>query len=312
MDEVFIITLQQFGTLLLFIGIGYLLKYFGVLNETKTLSALLMWVFMPATVFNVFYKNFTPQNFLSALPYEIAGTAVLLITLVASYPLVKRYKDRIVRNTYWYSMVNTNNVYIGLPLVSAIFPKLVLYFMMFILPYQIFIYTVGVNMFKPEKEKISLKTLLTPTIIAVVLGMICGMVVGALNVQMPNVISGILDSSAACMSPIAMIVMGCTLARTPLKKIFSNWGPYLFTALRLVVIPAVIGGLTYLMYLWLVFSIDIVKITIIYLALPMGLNTVVFAEANGEDGTIGAQCVFISHVACLGTLPLVFALVSAL
>ena len=59
-------------------------------------------------------------------------------------------------------------------------------------------------------------------------------------------------------------------------------------------------------------DIGVVKIIIIYTALPMGINSVVFAEANGSDGTVGAQCAFISHAACLITLPFIFALVAAL
>ncbi len=114
------------------------------------------------------------------------------------------------------------------------------------------------------------------------------------------------------MSPIAMLITGITLAKLPIAKLFKRVDVYIFTALRLVALPAIFGGLAYLCYLAFGFPIGVVKVVIIYSALPMGLNTVVFAEANGEDGTLGAQCAFIFHILSIGTLPLVFGLVALL
>ena len=72
------------------------------------------------------------------------------------------------------------------------------------------------------------------------------------------------------------------------------------------------GGLLYLFHLWVGVPIGIVKVAIIFLSLPMGINTVVFAEANGADGTVGAQGAFISHLFSIVTLPLIMAVVSIL
>lgn len=310
--QLLLLTLQQFIILFCFILVGYLLKHFGVLKDVKSLSAALMWVFIPALVFNVFYKNFTVTNFSVAMPYAIAGLVVFLITLVISYPLVKKYQDRIKKNIYWYSLINTNMTYLGFPLVNKIFPELELCFMVFIIAFQIYIFTFGVSMLKPKAEKVSAKGLLSPIIIALALGMICGIVFDLCSIKMPAPVVSILDSAAGCMSPVAMIITGFTLAKLPLSKVFTTIEVYWFTFLRLIAYPVVIGGLAYLLHLWLGLEIGIVKIIIIYLALPMGINTAVFPEANGADGTVGAQCAFISHALCVITLPLIFAVVAIL
>ncbi|MBQ9482476.1 MAG: AEC family transporter [Clostridia bacterium] len=312
MVTVLLLTLQQFAVLFFFLAIGYLLNRSRVIDDVKPLSAALMWVFIPAVVFNVFYKNFTLSNFSVAMPYAIAGLALMLVSAAVSYPIVRRYKDRITRNTYLYSLIITNMSYVGFPLVSNVFPEMYIFFMVFITAFQVYIFTVGVAMLKPEKEKVSLKGLLSPIMIALVVGMACGLIFDAASVRLPSTVENIIDSAAACMSPIAMLITGFTLAKLPLKKVFTNVGVYVFTALRLIVFPAVFGGIFYLLYLLFGLPIGIVKVAIVYLALPMGINTVVFAEANGADGTVGAQCAFISHAACVLTLPLVFALVSIL
>lgn len=46
------------------------------------------------------------------------------------------------------------------------------------------------------------------------------------------------------------------------------------------------------------------------LALPMGMNMVVYPEAFGGDGLSGAKTAFISHLLSVVTLPLVFTLLS--
>ena len=309
-STVFFLTLQQFCVLFFFLIVGFLLNRFKVLKDSKPLSAVLMWVFLPAVVFNVFYKNFTLANFKVALPYALAGLIALLVFIGVSYLLVRRFKDRITRNTYWYSLIVTNMSYVGFPIMKSVFPEYELYFMVFIIAVQIFIFTVSVSMFKPLPEKVSLKGLLSPMIIALVLGIVCGLVFDSFSVKMPAPIENILDSAASCMSPIAMLITGFTLAKLPLSKVFSRLSVYVFTALRLIVYPVVFGAIAYLLHLALGFDIGIVKIIIIYSSLPMGINSVFFAEANGTDGTIAAQCAFISHAACIITMPFIFALVA--
>lgn len=312
METVLLLTLEQFAVLFFFIIIGYLLKVFNVISDVKSLSTVLMWVFIPAVVFNVFYKNFTLTNFSVALPYALAGLVLFIILFAVSYPIVKRFKDRITRNTYWYSLVVTNMSYVGFTLVGNIFPEYELYFMMFIIAFQTYIFTLGVAMLKPQAEKVSIKGLLSPIMIALVIGMACGLLFDGLSIKMPSPIEKIVSSAAGCMSPVAMLITGFTLAKLPLSKVFTNFSVYLFTFFRLILFPAVFGSIAYLLHLWLGLDIGIVKVIIIYLALPMGVNTVVFAEASGADGTIGAQCAFISHAFCIATLPLIFALVSIL
>ncbi len=312
MKEVFLLTLQQFGVLFVFIIIGYLLNRFKIIGDAKPLSSVLMWVFIPAVVFDVFYTSFTLQNIKTALPYFLAGLALLFVTIGVSYPIIMRYKDRITRNTFWYSLVVTNMSYVGFTLVKNVFPELYLFFMIFIIGFQVYIFTVGVLMLGPEGKKFSLKGLISPIMIALVLGMIFGPVCDAAEFKLPEFIEKIISSASACMSPVAMVITGFTLAKLPIKKVFSRWDVYVFTLLRLIVFPAVFGGLAYLCHLWFGLPIGVVKIIIIYSALPMGINTVVFAEANGGDGSVGAQCAFISHLSCLATLPFIFGLVAEL
>ena len=45
---------------------------------------------------------------------------------------------------------------------------------------------------------------------------------------------------------------------------------------------------------------------------PLGLNTVVFPAAYGGDTSTGASMAMISHTLCVITIPIMYAIVSAL
>ncbi len=313
MDKVLLVTLGQIGIMFSFMIIGYLLSKKKVITDAKPFSTALMWVFLPAVVFDVFYKNFTVSNISTALPYLLAGVVLLGVSLAVAMPILnKKYKDRITKNTYLYSMVVSNMAYMGFPLIKSVFPQLYLFFVVFTIGFHLYIFTVGAAMFSSEGKKFSLKGLLSPIMIALFLGLLCGPIFDVADAKLPTLIEQIIGLASGCMSPIAMLITGITLAKLPVSKLFGKVEVYVYSALRLIGIPAVVGGLAYLCHLAFGLPVGVVQVMIIYSALPMGLNPVVFVEANGGDGTLGAQCAFISHILCIATLPLVFGLVTIL
>ena len=75
------------------------------------------------------------------------------------------------------------------------------------------------------------------------------------------------------------------------------------TALRLIVIPVVIGGI-----LLLLGQDAAVPTAVLMFAMPCGLNTIVFPKMVGEDCRVGASLAFLSNICACITIPLVFAL----
>ncbi len=308
MLQVLLLTLKQFGILVCFGVIGFALKRLKVVDDAKTLSGVLVNVFLPAAVFDLFYRNFTPSTLVEAYPYALSGVALLGVSALIAYPLTRKIAGRINRGTVVYSLIVTNMTYVGLPLIKAAFPDYELLFMVFVMGFQVYIFTFGMAMFK-EDGRVSFKGLCSPVMIAMVLGMLAGLLLGGLNVRMPAFFSEIVSSAAACMSPVAMLVAGVTLARLPLRSLISG-KLYLFALLRLVVLPAAVGGIFYLVFGLTGIAPGVAMIAVIYLALPTGLNSVIFAEAEGQDGSLGARYALVTHTLGLLTLPVVFAVAS--
>ena len=139
--------------------------------------------------------------------------------------------------------------------------------------------------------------LLNPVIIT----MAVGMALGLSGLQMPALVSDILGKGSACMGPVSMLLTGIVISEYKLKEILGDKKIYIMSALRLLVIPVVIGVI-----LGLFADKELVRTAVLLYALPCGLNTVVFPKLVNENCKIGAGLALVSHLAACLTIPLVF------
>ena len=180
--------------------------------------------------------------------------------------------------------------------------------LIFTLPMWMMIYTWGVPyVLTPKGEGkrtigSSLKALINPMMIC----MIVGMIIGLTGWQMPGFLNKTLESVQACMSPLAMLLTGITVAGMNVKKILSMWSVYVVTFIRLIVIPLIFLGI----FLLVPSDRTLVICCICAMAMPLGLNAVVVPAAYGKDTSVAAGIAIISHVISCATIPLIFYLMS--
>lgn len=272
---------------------------------STVLSRLNVHIFMPALVFNTFSSNFKVSVIAENSMYIIVGLITLAASVALAIPLSMVFgKTRNTRDVFIYAFTIPNLGYMGYPLVEAVFGSEALFhLMMFALPFNIFIYTVGITILNPKRE-LSIKKLLNPSIIAIAVGMIFGL----LELQLPDFLASACDLGASCMSPLAMLLSGYVLAKNPIGKMLADPKMYIASLIRLIGIPAAAFGLMTL------FGVrnDIVLIGCAMLAMPLGLNTVVFPEAFGGDSSTGAKSCFVSNLLSIITIPVMFGLLTML
>ena len=296
------ITVNQLITMFFFMGIGYFFSKKKIFEQDAgaTLSKLLVNVFLPAMVLRSFSSGFTVSVVRDKLLIILFSCAVLAITTVLAVVLSRFFsKNPDTRGIYIYSFAIPNLGYMGYPLVQAIFPDSFLDTQVYCFSYSIFIYTVGIYLLTTNK-KISFKSLLSPSLVAV----FAGAVLGLMNFKMPALVDRILLSADNCVAPAAMILTGTVFARINLKSVFSDWRSYVSSLIRLLIIPILalfIFRALGLPNTWIIPSVVI-------LAMPFGANSVVFPEAYGGDAISGAKVCFMSTILSLLTIPVVFAL----
>ena len=101
------------------------------------------------------------------------------------------------------------------------------------------------------------------------------------------------------MSPVSMLLMGMVISQYSMKDMLSCWQNYVIIALRLLVLPCVVTAALRLLNLEM-----LVLPTLMVLAMPTGMNTIVFSELMGQDSKPGAAMALVSSLLCCGTIPL--------
>jgi predicted permease len=216
-------------------------------------------------------------------------------------------KDKYIQKIYTYGLSFANFGFMGNAVVKSLFPDVFFEYLIFTLPLWILIYIWGVPSLliaSPDKKhsfKESLKSFVNPMFIA----MLIGMVIGLLKINLPDWTMSLINVSGDCMSPIAMILTGVVVSSISLKKTFTNLSIYIVSIVRLVIMPLIFIGVAYF------FEIpDTIYIcAICSLAMPLGLNTIVIPSALGKDTTVAAGMAVISHLLSCITIPLIFAIV---
>ena len=195
----------------------------------------------------------------------------------------------------------------GNAVVSSLFPEIFFEYLIFTLPLWILIYLWGVPRLliadsgKKQTFRESLKSFVNPMFVA----MLIGMIIGLLKLPLPAWTVSLITVSGNCMSPVAMILTGIVVSSISLKKTFTNVRIYIISIVRLIIMP--------LVFVWVDSFFNIPQSVYICalcsLAMPLGLNTIVIPSALGKDTTIAAGMAIISHLLSCITIPLIFSIV---
>ena len=304
---VFLSTLNQMGFLILLIAAGYFLTKLDFVEDTgaKILSKLENYLFIPALVLSTFMGNFTVETFSTAWKYLLVGSVVVGISAVfAVYAAKLCTRDDYIRKIYTYGLSFANFGFMGNAVVMALFPDVFMEYLIYVLPFWTLIYVWGVPyLLMPsggEKKRVisGLKKLINPMFIS----MIIGMLIGVFAIPLPDFVGSAVSSMANCMSPVAMLLTGMTIAKIDLKATFKNLSIYTVSVIRLIIMPLIAVGLLTVIKL----PYELALCTVCALAMPLGLNTVVVPSAYGKDTSVAAGMALISHLLSLATIPVVF------
>lgn len=306
---IFFTTLDRMVFLLALILIGYLLVKIRVIDvdAATILSRLENWLFLPALVMGTFLNQFTVERLTSAWQPFVAGCVVLALTVPFAILGARLCtKDSYLRRIFTYGLSFSNFGFMGNAVVSALFPNEFADYLIFTLPFWILIQLWGVPalLISGDGEGGSLAQSLRKLLNPMMIGMVIGMVIGLSGIQMPSFFNSLVSDVGACMSPIAMLLTGITVAKIDLVKTLTDLRIYAVTALRLLAFPLVAIAL-----LWVIPLPQSIELcTVCALAMPLGLNTVVVPSAYGRDTTAAAGMALISHVLSCLSIPCIFLL----
>ncbi|MBO4928755.1 MAG: AEC family transporter [Clostridiales bacterium] len=144
------------------------------------------------------------------------------------------------------------------------------------------------------------KVLLSAPVLAIPIGFALSFLPGPLPSPVMNSISAI----AAVVTPMGMALCGMRLAEVPIREAIKNGRIWHLTALRLLAAPAIALGLMFILTRFISPDPILVKMCVIYCALPAAASTTIIAMNVGSDSIKAAQSVFLTTALSVCTLPL--------
>jgi len=299
------------AVLALFILIGFAVAKLKVVNSdaSSVLSKLENNIFIPALVMGTFITNFTVEKLGSAWKILLFSFVIeLLVIPIAILSSKLATKNGYIRKIYTYGLAFSNFGFMGIPIVSALFPEYEMYYIIFTLPLWTLIYVWGVpNLLIDTGDKkgilARLKALANPMFISLIIGAL----IGISGVKLPGFVTSVVNTCGNCMSPLAMIITGITFANINIRKVLSDISIYFVSFMRLIVVPCVFAGVFLLLQKLFAFELEEYYFVCMLcsLAMPLGLNTVVVPAAYGKDTSVAAGMALISHVLSVITIPII-------
>ncbi len=279
-------------------------------NTASVLSKLEANVLAPALTISTFSKYCTVKSLSEQYINILLCMLILAVAIGIAFALTPLFTGKgYNRNVYRYALTFGNFGFMGNAIVPAILGEAALYdYMLFALPLNVAVYTWGISGLIPKGEgkQNPLKNLMNPSVFAVVIGMVLGLT--GLTKYLPAFVGSTLTGLGNCMGPLAMVLTGFLIGQYPIKKLLSDKKIYIASVLRLIVLPAL-----FIVILKLLGAANSTLFLCLFAyGTPLGLNTVVFPAAYGGDPSTGVSMATISHTACVITIPVMYALLTAL
>ena len=148
-----------------------------------------------------------------------------------------------------------------------------------------------------------LGNLCNPVFESMFLGMVLGLT--GLSEYLPKLVDTTLTNLGNCYSVVSLLLVGFVLGDYKIKELIGNRMVYVFTALRLVVLPGM-----FLVVLKLLGVPQIISVFIVLcFACPCGMNAVIYPTAFEQDPKPGASMILVSSTLAVLTIPLLYAVV---
>lgn len=292
----------------LLILVGYVCRKTKMVDEHfgKGLANFVFNIVFPAVIINSMNISFDQNDLRNSLILVLisAGTMVVMFFLAKLINLATGKSDSLSR-IITFGLMFPNFTFMAYPVMETLFPeKGLFYISMYTISTRIAIYILGSLIMKPKNKAVSrtglvkegFRSLLTPPVLAIPVGLFLYFT----GITLPVPIQETLTYLARTATPLGMVVSGIIIAEVPLKNLFGEARLYLLTFLRLIVVPVLV------FFLLTPLRLDpiILKISVLFCALPVASSTSIFAVRFKADSTNAAGSVFLTTVFSIITVPI--------
>ena len=288
--------------------LGYAACKLGYMGDKfdKKLSSIVVDITCPLLVLSSVMGDEMPDRSL-ILPLVGVGFLTYIILLVFGF-WVPRFisKNHDDQGMIGFSLMFANVGFIGYPIVASIFgPKAVFYAALLNVPNTFFIFTAGVMLVKGEYSirQFNPKVLLSPALI----GAFIAALLVAFGVHTPEMIARPITMVGNITVPAALMIIGSSMARLPLREIIGSGKVYPTSFLRLVIVPLSV----YFLFRLCGVNTLINNINTVVIAMPVASFGTMFCMKYGRNPSLMTEATFITTLFSIITIPLITLLFGA-
>ena len=286
-------------------SVGYLLYRIKIMDSdfNKKLTNFVLKVSMPCMIVSSVFSSPAERDL-----SKVLFVFLIAIIMYAILPAIGMLIAKIIgckvenRGIYVFMTIFTNVGFMGFPVIESIIGSEALFYTaIFNMIFNIMLFTVGVKAINyPEKSGHKtdiMKILLHPGVLSAVIAI----VIYFLRIELPSFIQGPISQIGDLTPTLAMILMGASLAKVPIKNVFNEPRIYAFIAVKQIALPL----LSWVVIKNLINDSMIQLITLTMISLPIANSVVMFTIEYDKNEELAAKNVFLSTVASIVLLPLV-------
>ena len=202
------------------------------------------------------------------------------------------------RTAAWLSVFFMNNVFIGFPVVEALFGQNAVFCAALTgRPFNLLLFSMGVSRLRAGqgRGRVRLREVFSPALIATLVSIV--FFLG--QIPFPQLVADTVQTLGGATVPLSMLIIGISLSRVPVKEAITDWRAYVVSLVRLILCPLVVWGV-----LRLFVSGTVLGVLTVIAACPSGAMITILSLRYGVDETFATRVNFVSTVLCAGTLPL--------
>ncbi len=265
-------------------------------ENNQQLSNFLLLLVCPLLIFVSYQIDFDAERLWGLFLALVASLLTFGLCILLSKLLIHRNNPQ--RSVEEMALVYSNCGFIGIPLISSVLgAEGVFYMTAYNAVFNLLLWTHGTAVMEDSCQLRNLwKKLLTPAIVAVLLGIVCFVA----QIRLPEPLLSPLQQIANMNTPLAMVIAGVNLAQSNVLKSLKNLRLYRICFIKLLLIPA----LCLLVLLPMHLDFTIAYTIFVGAACPVGATAIMFAARYGKDSGYATELFVLTTILSCITIPL--------
>ena len=293
--------------LLVFIAVGFVCRKLRVLGDgfDKLLNRFLMAVPLPCMIISSFRLEYSADRLLSAPIIIALSFGSLLVLGLVVWLCTAKLADPAIRKTVRFCLMFTNFTFVGFAVVKELYGAEGFFnYVLFTLPVRIVYYgSASIILGKPG-EKVNVKETVKRFLCEPVIAVFIGLLLYVTQLPLPAFLSGAIETIGNMASPLGLILCGTIIADADILSALRKPSVWLVTALRLLIVPALMLGL----YVLIGVNREILRSVVYYFAMPVASLVPSFLLRYDPEAvearTASGYMVVASTLFCVLTIPL--------